>query len=173
MLFFFYTNKSCNPLSLKLSLLLALLSARPLAWISAVNFDEWACWVGISLLWDRGWCLVHTYLNNDGDAFCLFSPSLQLTTSWCSLAEWLRMCSPWTTTTQCVHYKPFPLPFPVLTASWLVSKGAWVSILSKEAVCHMIPNSCWCRLWSILKRSGKNAVVEDHSVAEEKVKGIF
>lgn len=51
---FFDTNKSCNPLSLKLSLRLALLSAHPLAWISAVKFDEWACLVGISLLWDRG-----------------------------------------------------------------------------------------------------------------------
>lgn len=82
---------------------------------------------------------------NDSNAFCLFWPFLQLTTSWCSLAAWLRTCSPWTTTTPCVHYKPFPLPFPVLTASWLVSKGVWVSILSKEAISHMIPNSCWCR----------------------------
>lgn len=173
--FFFDTNKSCNPFVTQ-----AGRASRPA--VSTATCTNKCCGVWWASMF--GWCSValgqrvvlDEYLADEGcrhSNFCLSCPFLQLITSWCSLAVWLRTCSPWTTTTQCVHCRPLPLPFPVLTASWLVSKGAWVSILSKETLCHMLPNSCWCRLWPVLKRSGKNAGVEDHSVAEEKVRGIF
>lgn len=33
------------------------------------------------------------------------------------------MCSPWITTTHCVHCRPLPLLCPALTASWPASRG--------------------------------------------------
>ncbi|XP_060795824.1 tubby protein homolog isoform X2 [Neoarius graeffei] len=44
------------------------------------------------------------------------------TTLLCSLGEWQKMCSPWTTASPCVHYKLLPSLCPHLMANLLVNK---------------------------------------------------
>lgn len=179
--FFKDSNKSCSPLSLscsslKLTLLLPLISAHPLAWVSVAKLDERACFVGVSLSWARGWWLMCTCLVRAANKSNALSPLYDLSCSWLySDAVWPRgwgrvhhglqlpdVCA----TSLC--YCPFKLWQQA--GLWVKGHG-WASLKGSRLPCG--PQFLLVSLMAHTKEVRENAVVEDHSVAEEKVKGIF
>lgn len=173
--FFKDSKKSRSPLSLscsslKLSLLLPLILAHPLAWISVAKF------VGVLLSWARGCWWMHTCLVRAANKSNALSPLYDLSCSWLySDAVWPRgwgrvhhglQLPDVRATSLC--YCPFK--FWQQAGLWVNGHG-WASLEGSRLPCGS--QFLLVSLMAHTKEVRENAVVEDHSIAEEKVKGIF